>query len=344
MFEGRKILILLAAYNGEKYLSEQIKSIQRQTISNWMLLVRDDGSQDYTRLLLEKLATEDNRIRIVDDQLGCLGPTRNFGALMELSKIEAADTVFFSDQDDIWVPDKILKQLQSLHNLETRHGTGMPCLTYSDMEVVDEYLRQIHPSFMRYQRQYHEPQDPIHVLLTQNFVAGCTVAINRPLLEFATPVPNQIRLHDWWLAACAAASGRIAYINEPLVRYRQHASNQIGAVTVPGMFNCFAAQYRKRLSNTRDYMWAPTQQAAALSERIKERKMDCGSEVLDLIDGLASCIKQGLVQRAWTVYRLPLRRQGLARKCLGILRLVLMRKAREAKISPLDEPMKHSLW
>jgi rhamnosyltransferase len=331
MFAGRKILILLTTYNGEKYLSEQVKSIQGQTISNWMLLVRDDGSQDNTRLLLEKFAAEDNRIRIVHDQLACLGATRNFGALMELSKIEAADTIFFSDQDDVWVPDKMLKQLQLLHDLETRQGTGMPCLTYSDMEVVDEHLRQIHPSFMRYQRQQHEPQNPIHVLLTQNFVAGCTVAINRSLLELAIPLPDEIQLHDWWLALCAAASGRIAYINEPLVRYRQHASNQIGAVTLPGMFNLFAAEYRKRLSNTRHYMWGPTRQAAALSERIKKRKVDCRLDVLDVIDRFASCIKQGLLDRVWTVYRLPLRRQGLARNCLWLLRLVFFRKPHEGK-------------
>jgi rhamnosyltransferase len=331
VFEASKIHILLAAYNGEKYLSEQIKSIQGQTISNWTLLIRDDGSHDHTRDILHKFAVNDQRIRIVRDELGRLGATRNFGALMEAARSEGAETIFFSDQDDVWLPDKMFKQLKTLHDLESRHGTGMSLLTYSDMEVVDENCRQIHPSFMRYQRQRHEPRNPIHVLLTQNVVAGCTVAINRPLLEFASPLPDEIQLHDWWLAVCAAACGEMGYIDEPLVRYRQHSSNQVGAVTVPGLFNFLAAAYRKRLSRTRYYMMGPTRQAAALSERIKIRKVEYLPDVRDLVDRFASCVEQSLMGRLLTVYQLPLRRQGLARNCLWFLRLVLMRKPREVK-------------
>jgi rhamnosyltransferase len=331
MFRLKKIVILLAAYNGESHICEQLRSIQRQTISSWTLLARDDGSTDATKNVLEEFAATDERIQILNDELGGLGATRNFGELMRASAAQDADVVFFSDQDDVWSPDKMWKQLQSLDDLERRCGAGIPLLTYSDMEVVDERLCQIHPSFMRYQRQQHEPRDPIHVLLTQNFVAGCTVAINRKLLEFAIPLPDKIQLHDWWLAVCAAACGRMAYINEPLVRYRQHSSNQIGAVTVPGIFNFFSATYRKHLSSTRQHMLKPTRQAFALSERIKNRNVDCRPEVCNLIDRFASCMEQGLMGRLLTVYRLPLRRQGLARRCLWILRLVLMRKPREVK-------------
>lgn len=325
----KNIVIVLATYNGEKYLAEQIKSIQGQTISNWTLLVRDDGSQDYTRIILEDCAANDERICIVHDEPGRLGTTGNFGVLMRTAAADTADLVLLSDQDDVWLPDKMVKQLQLLHDLEDRYGTGMPLLTYSDMEVVDENLRQIHPSFMRYQRQRHEPRNPIDVLLTQNFVAGCTVAINRPLLEFAIPLPDEIQLHDWWLAVCAAACGRIGYIDEPLVQYRQHASNEVGAVTVPGIFNFFSTAYRKRLSRPASAVLTPIRQAAALGERLRIRKVECASDVRRVIDAFASCAGVGVWRRILTVYRLPLRRQGLLRNLLWFARLMCSRKPRK---------------
>ena len=140
-----------------------------------------------------------------------------------------------------------------------------PCtllLYYSDLEVVDQNLRQIHPSFMRYEELEHEAHNPLQVLSTQNFVTGCTVLVNRTLLEFATPIPDEIILHDWWLALCAAACGRIRFIDEPLVRYRQHSRNQIGVVALERLLHLSAA--RKRLSNIRESMLATIGQAQAL--------------------------------------------------------------------------------
>jgi glycosyltransferase involved in cell wall biosynthesis len=325
----RKILILLAAYNGEKYLSEQIQSIQAQTISNWTLLVRDDGSNDNSRDIIEEFAARDKRIRLVDDELDGWGTTKNFAALMQVALAEGADAIFFSDQDDIWLPHKISRQLQFLQEMERQYGPGMPLLCYSDLEVVDQNLHQIHPSFMRYEKLTHESHNPIHVLLTQNLVSGCTVVINRSLLEFATPIPDEINLHDWWLAVCAAACGRIGYIDEPLLQYRQHSTNQIGAITLDRLVNLSAA--RKRLSTIQDHMLGPIRQAEVLSERIRGKNLDCSSDSLDLLDGFVSCSGQNVVRRLWTIYRLPLRRQGPWRKLLLFFRVLLMRNGHQAK-------------
>ena len=328
MFDEKKIVVLLAAYNGENYLYDQIRSILRQSIYNWTLLIRDDGSQDDTAKILGQFAASDKRIRVLDDDLGCLGATRNFGTLMTAAISEAADIVFFSDQDDVWAPDKMRKQVQSLDDLGSRYGRELPLLTYSDMEVVDEHLRPIHPSFMRYQRQQHEPESPIRVLLTQNIVAGCTLAINRSLLEFAIPIPNEVQLHDWWLAVCAAASGRIAYIDEPLVRYRQHPSNQIGVVGIPHLSTVFAARHRKRVVRTGEYMLGPVRQAAALRDRIKAHNRTLSTPILEVVDDFASCLEKGLLFRLRTAYRLCLRRQGLVRKLLLLWRLSLCGRRR----------------
>ena len=332
MLAAQKIVILMATYNGEKYLCDQVESIQRQTISNWTLLVRDDGSQDNTKNLLRKFAKKDARIRYVHDQLGCLGTTGNFGVLMRAALAEGADAIFFCDQDDIWLPCKIVTQLQSLHEMERQYEPGTPLLCYSDLEVVDQNLHPIHPSFMRYEKLEHEAHNPLEVLSTQNFVTGCAVLINRTLLEFATPIPDQILLHDWWLAVCAAACGRIGYIDEPLVRYRQHSRNQIGVVRLDRLINLSAA--RKRLSNMRDCMLATIGQAQALHQRIRGETMDSPSGSLELLNGLVSCLEAGRVRRLWTVYRLPFRRQGPWRKLLLFLRLLLMRNRVEGKLIP----------
>jgi len=334
---SRKIVVLLAAYNGAELLPEQIRSIQRQTISNWTLLVRDDESEDNTREVLKKFAAEDKRIRYVHDTKGRLGAARNFGELMRVALEEGADAIFFSDQDDIWLPHKIARQLQSLQEMERQHGPGTPLLCYSDLEVVDQKLHQIHPSFMRYENLRHESHNPIHVLLTQNVVSGCAVVINRNLLEFVTPIPNEVILHDWWLAICAAACGRIGYIDEPLVRYRQHSGNHIGALTVDRLVNLSAA--RKRLTKIQDYMLAPIGQARVLSERIRGTEITCSRESLKLLDGFVSCLGQSTIRRLWTVYRLPIRRQGFLRKLLLFLRLLLMRNRPEMKLIRQHDPL-----
>jgi rhamnosyltransferase len=327
---SRKIVILLAAYNGAGLVSEQIRSIQRQTISNWTLFVRDDDSEDNTRAILEKFAAEDRRIRYVHDTKGRLGAAGNFGELMRVAFEERADAIFFSDQDDVWLPHKLARQLRSLQEMERRYGPGTPLLCYSDLEVVDQKLHQIHPSFMRYEKLRHESHDPIHVLLTQNIVTGCAVVINRDLLEFVTPIPNEVILHDWWLAICAAACGRIGYIDEPLVQYRQHSRNQIGALTLDRLLNLSAAQ--KRLTKIQDYMLIPIGQAKVLSERIRGKQINCSGESLTLLDGFVSCLGQSTLRRLWTIYQLPLRRQGPWRKLLLFLRLLLMRNGAEMKL------------
>jgi len=256
---------------------------------------------------------------------------------MRVALEEGADAIFFSDQDDIWLPHKIARQLQSLREMERQHGPGTPLLCYSDLEVVDQKLHQIHPSFMRYENLRHESHNPIHVLLTQNVVSGCAVVINRNLLEFVTPIPNEVILHDWWLAICAAACGRIGYIDEPLVRYRQHSGNHIGALTVDRLVNLSAA--RKRLTKIQDYMLAPIGQARVLSERIRGTEITCSRESLKLLDGFVSCLGQSTIRRLWTVYRLPIRRQGFLRKLLLFLRLLLMRNRPEMKLIRQHDPL-----
>jgi rhamnosyltransferase len=161
LFDALRIGILLGTYNGVRFVGEQLRSIQGQTVSNWMLLVRDDGSQDGTAEVVAEAARRDERIRFLRDTHGRLGAIGNFGELMRIAHAEEADYIFFSDQDDVWVSNKIADQLTHLKGMESRHGQKTPILVYSDLEVVSEQLERIHPSFMGYQGLTHESRDPL---------------------------------------------------------------------------------------------------------------------------------------------------------------------------------------
>ena len=323
MFDTLRIAILLGTYNGVRFVGEQLRSIQDQTVSSWTLLVRDDGSQDGTLEVVAEAARRDERIRFLRDTHGRLGAVGNFGELMRIAHAEGANYVFFSDQDDVWASNKIAGQLTHLMGMESRYGQKTPILVYSDLEVVSEQLERIHPSFMGYQGLNHESRDPLRVLLTQNFVTGCATAINRSLLELSNPLPVDIIMHDWWLALCAASCGEIGYLKNSLLLYRQHRSNQIGAQQYWSSINPWSSGTRRRRKAGGWPLFKPIGQAALLSERIVSREVSCSVETLSLLTRFAACAQEGRLRRLWTVSQLGLRRQGVLRQLLLYWRLLV---------------------
>ncbi len=327
MLDAVRIVILLGTYNGGRFVGEQIRSIQGQTVSNWILLIRDDSSQDGTMEVIADFSRRDKRIRCIGDRLGRLGVVGNFGELMRIAQAESPDYIFLSDQDDVWMPNKIAAQLTYLKEMESQHGLKTPILVYSDLEVVSEQLERIHPSFMCYQGLTHESRDPLRVLLTQNFVTGCATVINRPLLELATPLPADVIIHDWWFALCAAACGRIEYLPHALVRYRQHGANQIGAEGFFTMANPLSDASERRMGRSGYYVFGSIKQAVLLSERVVSRGVPCSPESLWLLKRYAACAQEGRLRRLWTVFQLRLRRQGLFRQLLLYWRLLVSPRA-----------------
>ena len=223
------ICIALATYNGERFLPELISSLEDQSFREWNLIARDDGSTDSTRSILEERAANDRRFVIVRDPERQLGPSLNFGRVMHTALTDGARYLALADQDDVWHCEKLARQLRQVKDAEAEFGADTPILAHSDLSVVDEQLENLNPSFMKSSRRFRNPTNPLATLLAHNFVIGCSVVINRSLLELATPVPNEAYMHDWWLALCAAAAGRLVYLDEPLVNYRQHENNSIGA-------------------------------------------------------------------------------------------------------------------
>jgi len=225
------VYIVLATYNGERFLAEQLASLAVQSEPDWALLLMDDGSTDGTAAIIEQFAEHDSRV-------ACLsGPARSrgsaaatFSELLARSLELGADYVLCCDQDDVWHPDKIRLMLAELRAAEG--ATRVPTLVHHDLEVVGRDLGPVAESFWR--RMGIEPGTEAipQRLLSRNEVTGCALACNRSLLELALPIPEEAIMHDWWLALCAAFFGRLRPMPARLVKYRQHGSNAIGAKSV----------------------------------------------------------------------------------------------------------------
>ncbi len=223
------VTVLLAVYNGEKYLAAQLDSILGGSFKNFNILIRDDGSTDNSLKIAEDYANRYSQITVLQGE-----PTgsacRNF---FELIKAADDDYVMFCDQDDYWLPDKIQKTFEKM--LVTENGDKQtPVLIHTDLSVADAELNIIAPSFFKFQAISPE-RSALNNLLVQNNVTGCTAMINRSLLNLAKNAPDSCAMHDWWLALLAAAFGKTAYLDEPTMLYRQHGDNQVGAKKATGM-------------------------------------------------------------------------------------------------------------
>ena len=223
-----KVQILLATWNGERWLQALLDSLSRQTFSDWQLLIRDDGSCDRTlRILLDWQALYPEKVALLQVGGEHLGSTQSFSQLVQAS---SAPYLMFCDQDDIWLPEKIELQLLELQQLESKHGLQTPLLVHCDLAVVDaqQHLRAV--SFWDY-RQFDVEQRRQAYLLN-NVVTGCATLFNRAAATAAFPAPMEAMQHDRWLALVCAWLGIVQAIPHPLVLYRQHEANQLGAEAV----------------------------------------------------------------------------------------------------------------
>lgn len=221
--------ILMATYNGERYLHEQINSIRNQKYKDWNLFISDDGSSDNTRYVIDEESAVDNRIHVVRTGIKHGNPKYHF---LDLLSYSSSDYFAFCDQDDYWLSNKLSASMELMHQLEESYGKEQPLLVYGDMKVVDEQLNVICDSFFAYSG-FRTGVD-FSYLLTSNTAAGCTIIGNkalRDLVELSKPYFNdsRIMMHDWWLMLVAAAFGAIGLVSKSCVMYRQHEINSVGA-------------------------------------------------------------------------------------------------------------------
>lgn len=222
--EKGKIAILLATYNGEIYLPELLNSLLAQSFQDFCCFIHDDGSDDETIKIIKYYCERYPQKFVLVEGGSTGGAKSNFMYL--LNQVEA-DMYMFCDQDDIWLPNKIeLTYLQMKDQYKT-----MPVVVYTDLKIVDAELNIIDSSYYHYTAKNPDRNDLID-LLKSNVTVGCTMMINRILRNKALELDeiHNIFMHDWWISLIAAATGKLIFLNQPTILYRQHGNNSVGAI------------------------------------------------------------------------------------------------------------------
>lgn len=217
-----QIDVLLVTYNGEKYIKEQIESILNQTYKNIKLIISDDCSKDGTVEILKQYEEKDNRIKLYIQQEN-LGLVKNIEFL--LNKVEN-ELYMLADQDDFWLPQKIEKSIQKLKQENAD-------LVFGDLEVVDKDLKTIYPSFgdfMLLNNKIHKYINSYRLNYLYNCVTGCTLLSKKKFIEKILPLPKTSKylIHDHWMALMVALNGKLTYMDEKYIKYRQHGDNVVG--------------------------------------------------------------------------------------------------------------------
>ena len=228
--EEPSVLILMTAYNGERFLRAQIDSILSQTYKNWMLFVQDDGSSDGTNVILAEYAAKDARICLYKNE-GPHGAYLNFHSLVNKARnADAFDYYMFADHDDVWLPCKIELFVRKMKE----YPSDVPTLLYADMCVIDE--------------NGHVTQDSLDAQLGisisgkwdcfyHHSVFGCNACFNYALFKSVPPVDVHDRVagilsHDGHFSKCAALFGNVVFIPEVTMQYRRYGTNVTAAYTM----------------------------------------------------------------------------------------------------------------
>jgi glycosyltransferase involved in cell wall biosynthesis len=221
-----KIAILMATYNGEKYLREQIDSLLAQTCQDWHLYMHDDGSKDNTLSILREYTERYADRMTLMDYPSQGGACKNFMSMLE--RVEAP-YYMFCDQDDIWLPEKITASLEVMRQAMLNEGNN-PVIVNTDLIVVDEAMRIIHPSLWQYENIHHEFPKCFSDYAALNVVTGCTMLFNNRVKDIIRKPYDKAVMHDTWITLCTIASGGIlCNVEKPTILYRQHGSNTLGA-------------------------------------------------------------------------------------------------------------------
>ena len=235
--------VILCTYNGEKYLEKQIKSIMEQDREDFCLLYSDDGSSDSTKAILQSLQERyGKKMLAFPSSMKSGSPAKHFLSILSaLAKgevyIENLEYIFLADQDDCWFPDKLSKTISVIKEEERKFGESLPILCHTDCTLVNAKGELLAKSYRSYQKlpgaSYRFSR-----LLLQNHVTGASVGINKALLQYCKEIPEQVKMHDHWLALLANCFGEIQYLPYASYAYRQHEENVLGAKKASVLKEC----------------------------------------------------------------------------------------------------------
>ena len=221
ILKNEEVAILMSTYNGEEYIEEQLNSIINQSYSNWRLYIRDDGSSDKTIEIAKKYSSKYPNISILPEKVKeNLGVVHSFMKLLENTE---ADFYMFADQDDFWKKDKVKDTLSMMMKQDYQN---IPVCVHTNLSIVNSTLTE------KVQSEPKRVWNEFQKVLFSNCVTGCTAMINNKLKEkikFNDIDYHNIAMHDWWIALIAAQFGKLVYLNEETILYRQHGTNVDGS-------------------------------------------------------------------------------------------------------------------
>lgn len=214
----KKIAVLMSTYNGEKYLREQLDSILNQKNVEVSILIRDDGSTDSTIYLLDAYK---NKYRNISWYNGKNIRTAKSFIDLIINAPKDVDYYAFSDQDDVWIEDKLSRAVDLLEELDSSY----PRLYCSNYQLVDNQLHYLPDN-------NHVSTETFGAALVSSCCTGCTTVFDKKLKEFLSiEIPNYILMHDDWAhKVCLAVGGSVFYDKEKHILYRQHGNNVDGGV------------------------------------------------------------------------------------------------------------------
>ncbi|MEE3705528.1 glycosyltransferase family 2 protein [Campylobacter porcelli] len=215
------IAVIMATYNGQKYISKQLDSILAQTYSNIVIYIRDDCSSDNTMDIISKYKQKYSHKFIINKNKQNLGFVKNFELL--LSEVDY-DYIAISDQDDIWKPNKLEKELKAMMEIE-KDNPNLAIMVHSDLEIIDSDENQICKSFFKKKGYSLSHSKDLGQILGPCGVMGNTILMNKNLKNIALPFSANIEFHDYYLAVINEIYGKRITLNEPLVQYRIHLDN-----------------------------------------------------------------------------------------------------------------------
>ncbi len=311
-----RIEIILSTYNGEKYLREQLDSIIRSSFKNWHISVSDDCSTDSTCDILREYVQKYSpkiSLHINDSNMGS---TANFlSALKRASREETPEGeqtyYMFCDQDDVWLKDKLYVTLKAMKRLERKIGSVKPSLIFSDAVLAGHDLSYISNSF--YKSGHRSIRNlSLSRLLIENKCIGCTIMMNKALVDMLGDNYESVRYHDWWMALIASAFGGIRFLRVPTLLYRQHSGNQVGQ-------NGFAAYVRGRASDKKDIenrLSDTIAQARAFYECYKGR---LGYKNARIVNEFAGIESKSFIMKRYLILRYRFFKSGILRNIALLL-------------------------
>lgn len=236
--------VVICTFNGELYIEDQIKSILSQSIPPAKIIISDDGSSDNTIqiAIMCFAAFSFENYQVVKGPKS--GIASNFLASLSYSK---SDYLFFCDQDDVWLDNKV----SIFSEVTARLNDQSPVLIFSDANVADHQLNIKSTSFIKYSGLNVKLLDDDSILF-ENCVQGASCCINSSLRSIVIDSlryvdMKNILMHDWWCTILAKYFGRVIFVDKPLILYRQHDLNQVGApkITMFSFISGFGEKVKK---------------------------------------------------------------------------------------------------